>query len=115
MKKNEFEENVDYKVLLTLLYLKEFKDAYLLSEIKELCNFSTNQLEDHLNKMVAKNLLNKSVNKLSLSDQSLSLLRMKGLENITISDLVYQEIVTLRFIKEPLSFSDIYIPSNFKL
>ncbi|MBP1940347.1 putative transcriptional regulator [Bacillus luteolus] len=95
--------------------MNEYKDSYLLSEVKELCNFSTAQMKKSINDLLDKNLLCNSKGRLILTSESETLLKEKGLINISITDLFQQDTVTLEFIDEPLSFEDIYIPKNFKL
>lgn len=106
---------VDFKELLILVYLNEYKDEYLFSEIKELCSFSTAQMKKTINELVDKKMLSNSSGRLLLTIEAESLLKEKGLINVSISDLFQQDTVTLKFIENPLSFNDIYIPLKFKL
>lgn len=105
---------VDFKELLILVYLNDYKDEYLLSEIKELCNFSTTQMKKCLHNLIKKNLLNDEYGRLLLTIEAESLLKEKGLLNVSIADL-FQDTVTLKFIEKPFSFQDIYIPKDFKI
>jgi predicted transcriptional regulator len=106
---------VEFKELLILVYMNEYKDSYLLSEVKELCNFSTAQMKKSINDLLDENLLCNSKGRLNLTSKSETLLREKGLIYISITDLFQQDTVTLKFIDGPLSFEDIYLPKNFKL
>ncbi|CAM4127938.1 MULTISPECIES: hypothetical protein [Bacillus cereus group] len=106
---------IEFKELLILVYLNEYRDAYLLSEIKEMCNFSTNQMKKSLSDLMSKNMLSNNTGRLVLTHEAELLLKEKGLLNVSITDLFQQDTVTLRFIGNQLSFDDIYIPKDFKL
>ncbi|AOR97859.1 MULTISPECIES: hypothetical protein [Bacillus] len=106
---------VEFKELLILTYLNEYRDAYLFSEIKELCNFSTNQMKKSLDDLISKGMLSKKTSRLVLTNKAELLLKEKGLLNVSITDLFQQDTVTLKFIEKPLTFADIYIPKNFKI
>lgn len=98
---------------LILIYLNEYEDNYLLSEVKELCNFTNAQLKICINTMKEKNLLESKSDRLLISESGKSLLESKNLLNVSIEDL-YKEKVTLNFTEEKLTFEDIYIPKWFK-
>lgn len=106
---------VNTNELLVLIYLNDFKDKYLFSETKEICNFSTTQMKNCLSKLKEKSLLTESEGILRVTKKGLSLLEEKGLENVSIQELYQIETVTLSFIDQPLSFEDVYIPKKFSL
>ncbi|WP_263703492.1 hypothetical protein [Bacillus thuringiensis] len=106
---------IEFKELLILVYLNEYRDAYLLSEIKEMCNFSTNQMKKSLSDLMSKNMLSNNTGRLVLTQEAELLLKEKGLLNVSITDLFQQDTVTLKFIGNQLSFDDIYIPKDFKM
>ncbi|WP_281202993.1 hypothetical protein [Cytobacillus kochii] len=106
---------VEFKELLILVYLNEFRDTYLLSEIKELCNFSINQMKKSLDDLTSKGMLSSNTGRLALTNKAELFLKDKNLLNVSITDLFQQDTVTLKFIEKPLSFVDTYIPKDFKL
>ncbi|MTI71457.1 MAG: hypothetical protein FH751_14520 [Firmicutes bacterium] len=105
---------INSKELLILIYLNEYKDQYLLAEIKELCYFTTSQMKKYLQKMIEKEMLEDSNGRLLLTYKAEKFLKEKGLFNVTLSEL-FKDIVTLEFTEKPLSFQDVYIPKEFKI
>ncbi|WP_201713016.1 hypothetical protein [Rossellomorea arthrocnemi] len=106
---------IEFKELLLLVYLNEYRDTYLLSEIKELGNFSTDQMKKTLDDLISKDMLSSNTGRLALTNRAELYLKDKNLLNVSITDLFQQDTVTLKFIEKPLSFDDIYIPKDFKL
>lgn len=105
----------EFKEIITLIYLNTYKDAYQYNELKELLDFSTNQLKEFIKVMQNKNLLEKNNISLIISKQGFLLLKELGLENVNINDLLEKKD-SLKFCeKNKLEFEDIYIPKNFKL
>ncbi|KMK75266.1 MarR family transcriptional regulator [Alkalihalobacillus pseudalcaliphilus] len=105
---------VDFKELLVLIYLNDYKDEYLFTEIKQLCNFTTSQMKQTLDKLIEKGLLLNQDGSLILGSKGEVLLKEKGLTNVSIEELFQMDTVTLS-LKKTLSFDDVFIPKNFKL
>lgn len=105
---------IKFQELLILVYMQEYQDNYLFSEIKSICNFSTDQMKCFLNIMQGKQLLNFENNIISIAPLGSQVLVEKGLESITLNDLLTEK-VTLNIQEERLSFDDIYIPLNFHI
>lgn len=106
---------VDLKELLTLIYFNNFKDEYLFADVKKLCDFSTSQMKKCIDNLMQKGLLNKTRDgSIEVSIEGLSILENRGILDIGISDLS-KDIVTLKFIENPMNLETIYIPEKFKL
>ncbi|MCT4612230.1 MAG: hypothetical protein N4A47_02520 [Clostridia bacterium] len=103
-----------YNELLILIYLKEYEDEYLLTEIKELCGFTNVQMKTTINNLIDRELLTNEFGRLLLTEQGNSLLKEKGLNKVSLNEL-FKDIVTLKFTGKPFSFEDIYIPKQFKV
>lgn len=103
---------IKFQELLILIYLNEYKDTYLLSEIKLICNFSTEQLKLFLQNMEEKGLIENSNKLISMTFIGKTVLEEKGLEVVVIDDLL-KDKVTLEIEDDPLGFNDVYIPMKF--
>jgi DNA-binding MarR family transcriptional regulator len=104
---------VDYKELLILIYLNDYKDQYTYTELKRLCNFSNNQLKSTLQSMEEKGLITYQENILEITHISKNILKEKNLSEMSINDL-FEEKVSLKFNESPLKIGEIYIPKDFK-
>ena len=91
----------NFHEILVLIYLNEYKDDYMLSEIKDLCNFSTAKLKSCIEKMKENKLVDSQSGKLSVSKAGEHLLKVKNLLNVSIDDL-FEDTVTLNFLDEKL-------------
>lgn len=105
---------ISYKTILIMIYFNDYQDQYLLSEICDLCSFSTKQLNRELRLMQDNNLLQKNSGIYSLAEKANRILEERGLLNSTFEDLQC-ETITLQFRNEKLGFDDIYIPDDFRL
>lgn len=105
--------DIEYKELLILIYLNNYGDEYMLSEILLLCDLSTKQL-NRVFVTLEKNgyITNQKI--IKLTEKSQKYLLDNGYNDINIEKLD-DSLVTLDIEKTKLSFSDIYIPIKFKL
>jgi len=105
---------IKYKTILIMIYLNEYQDEYLLSEICELCDFTTKQLHRELDFMVIEELISTDKGIYSLTDKSIEILSEKGVLSTSIEEL-QSDTLTLKFTNSKLNFEDIFIPIDFKL
>lgn len=101
------------KKLLTIMYLKTYKDCYEYSELKELLGFSITQLKEFLEGLVDEGLVINDVS-LKLTDKSINTLKDMGLFDVDFNTLM-EEKTTISINSSKLTFDDIYIPKDFKL
>lgn len=98
---------------LILIYFENYNDEYLMSELKNITNYSNSQLLMHLNYLLDKGYLEKSNSIIKLSSSGIIYLKSEGIYGVKLTDL-QQDTVTLNFIDDKFSFDTIYIPINFK-
>lgn len=103
----------DFKLILVLIYFKEYKNDYLLSEICNLCSFTTKQLNDSIKFLINDGYLIERNNILILTIKGNEFLAEEGYDRILLNDL-NNNLVTLNLNENMLSFDDIYIPNGFK-
>lgn len=104
---------MDYKHLLILMYLNEYKDTYLLSDIRNMCNCSLNQLYREINLMSDLGLLSYKDDFLCITENGHDTLSKEGFANIKMKNLS-NDLTNFKVSTKKLSFDDVYIPKRFK-
>lgn len=107
--------NTEYKEILLLIYLKDYKDDYLYSEMKELLNLTLKQLKNFLKSLETKEIIEiNECNDIILTKKGWDILKEEGWEDLAFTSLINKNLPNI-FDKEKISQDDLYIPKKFKV
>ena len=104
---------MNFKLMLVLMYFEEYKSEYLLSEICNLCSFTTKQLDESIKVLIEDGFLEERNNMIMISIKGTQFLVEQGYNKISLNDL-NDSILTLEINDYKLGFEDLYIPNGFK-